>query len=583
MGKGVAIDENPQTTDAWAAVDLEVAAPPQLVVGTLEWCPATDERAVSIAVKATFRLEPHHSPLSDEPEPWRDAEVDGWPTDAVPFKRSPELFVVGHVRGTTARTKLAARISFGAVEKRFEAWAARAFDEKGTAVVVGPLVREVPLRYELTAGGPGTENPIGVAPSPTAVPSLVPARWVPRPSMPIPVVGTGPIASDWPARARRVRAEDRLWIDTPAHTPIPDGFDAAYFSSAPQDQRLEAPPSSAERLVLEGLHPEYATLTTHLAPIAPTILIDDGDVAAPELVADTLVIDADRGIATITYRAVLRGSRALFDKPLRLRVALAEPVDEDHPITVVPPAPAQRDALIDLVGFDLEVPGRLRRSRAMAQLLEPVPVGSPPKLDVLRVLSAGTPVDLERLRTLNVASEELELPLAVVMGELTVRLDDLEALKLAIAVASRLSSSDRQLRGAIELAERVVDSPMPLSSEGAAALLSQLYRATDNLPFPPGFVESQVTRGLREQRRYRRRNVLGASHVRAELALEGGVVPLYLSEAIAERLPLAPSCQVVALVEVRPGEDLGELADEALVALGLGRVIRATSTREVAA
>jgi hypothetical protein len=401
--------------------------------------------------------------------------------------------------------------------------------------------------------------------------------------MPVPVVGTGPIAASWPTRARRLRSADVAWVANPAASPMPPGLDAAFFSEAPLDQRLDEPPSSKHRLVLEGLHPEHASLTTHLAPVAPVVLVEEGSVVAPELVADTLVVDADRGVATLTFRGVVRAPHRAFEAPIRFRVELADDPSADKPVTVVPPAPERRDALVDLIGFDAEVPGRLRRSRAHAQLVASVPAGSPPKLEVLRALTSATSSAKASLRDANANADELELPLVAVAGDLTVPFDDTEALKLAIALTSRIGTSDRTVRGALELAARVVESPMPLSSEGAAALLSQLYRATDKLPLPPGLIESQVARELREQRRYRKRHVLGALHVRAELAIEGGSVPLYLSEAIAQRLPLAPSCRVVALVEVRPGEDFAEVDDDVLVAMALGRVVRSADARGVAA
>ena len=46
---------------------------------------------------------------------------------------------------------------------------------------------------------------------------------------------------------------------------------------------------------------------------------------------------------------------------------------------------------------------------------------------------------------------------------------------------------------------------------------------------------------------------------------------------------MSASVPVVALVEARPGEDMGEAESEAFVALALGRVVRAASVRPVAA
>ncbi len=561
-----------------AAPDLRIETSAPLAVEAVAWRPRAGEVAATIIVKATFRLEPYLSPLSDEVEPVADL-------DRAPFKRAPELLAVGHAHapGKKPTRSVVARVVFGSVDKAVELWACREFDAEGDAAVVGPEQSRFSLDYREAAGGPGTENPVGIPPSARRIASIQPRAFVPRQGLPLPTAGLGPIAADWPGRARRLRTEDRSWLAALMERDAPIGFDPSFFAIAPPDQRLLEPVSAETKLELEGLHPEHDRLVTYLEKVDPVLLCEEGDVIVPELVADTLVIDAERGVGTVTWRGVLRLAASSSPRRVRLRVEVAPEVASSRPTTIVP-APAEKPhRLVDLLGFETEIPARLRRAPELSELLGGASTDGPPKLDVLRVLATAATVSMSELAAELGRSRALELPLFPIEGELTLCFDELEALAVAVAVAGRLSSSDRNLRGALELAERVLQGPVPLSAPAAGALLSQLYASASQLPFPPGFLEAQVDRGVREHRKLKRRHVLGAPHVRAEISVSGERRALYVSEAIASHLPMSASVPVVALVEARPGEDMGEAESEAFVALALGRVVRAASVRPVAA
>src|SRR5262249_48603133 len=112
----------------------------------------------------------------------------------------------------------------------------------------------------------------------------------------------GPIAATWPARRQR-RALAGPWSGSVAHEPLPDGLDPAYFMSAPSDQALGALRAD-ERIILENLHAEHARLVTSLPGVGRRVFIDTQWHAPWELklACDTLWIDTDRSLCTLTWR-----------------------------------------------------------------------------------------------------------------------------------------------------------------------------------------------------------------------------------------------------------------------------------------
>ncbi len=161
------------------------------------------------------------------------------------------------------------------------------------------------LRYERAAGGAASWNPVGVDPDSTdgygcrTLPNLEPLDQ--REGTLIPPVGYGPIAASWLPRRERLRgaAEWRFRED-----PMPTAFDAAFFQSALPDQWVSELRAD-ERLVLENLHPSHPRLVTQLAGVRPKARVEAPGVPVWELtmVPDTLWIDTNRAVCTLTWRA----------------------------------------------------------------------------------------------------------------------------------------------------------------------------------------------------------------------------------------------------------------------------------------
>jgi hypothetical protein len=157
----------------------------------------------------------------------------------------------------------------------------------------------VPIMYERAYGGIGfDENPLGTGAGPSAEepPSLF------DPADPRKIACLAPLSRAWPSRRRLVGKEDRKGMEA-AVAEIPAQLDWAYFQAAPLDQRIDYLLGD-ERLVLDGLHPTQPRVDSRL-PTARAHALVYGLPAGGQvltLVADTLRIDADAMVCSVTWR-----------------------------------------------------------------------------------------------------------------------------------------------------------------------------------------------------------------------------------------------------------------------------------------
>lgn len=386
------------------------------------WRPANGGFALTVVCKATFELLPVMSPLARVQEPVVEADVyaDGGSlalaSDLAPFKKQPEVLIVGHAYAPSGRPvpSLVARFAVGSMSKAIQIVGDRSFDDDGWPEDPAYFTK-MPLVWRRAAGGPGTVNPAGMrlgdAPKAGAsglahAPNLLPAGvLLTSRKTPIKPAGFGPIAPMWPSRAACLhRHAASFSAGRWSERPLPSDIDPAYFNAAPPDQR-RALPFGEEVIELENLHPRSSYLSTRLAPVTPIATIDYGSNPQPlPMLCDTLTIDTDRGIAMLVWRASV-----LLDRPDRRggvvvalleesEAPLAEADDDLSEITLMPDveeptsaalpfsrgaAPAALGAAPDDVD-DAEPPTQRRST-----------VGSAPAAAERRVVSATLPPPLD--------------------------------------------------------------------------------------------------------------------------------------------------------------------------------------------
>ncbi|WP_437738672.1 DUF2169 family type VI secretion system accessory protein [Sorangium sp. So ce1335] len=310
-----------------------------LHASSLEWRPTPDAWVVTVACHALFELAPFESPVMSGPAALLEDEgderrfVEPWGPVA-PFKRWGEVLVVGHAHAPEggAVGSLIARLAVGDIDKAIQVRGDSWFAPDGSLGEPAPFTR-MPLRWERAAGGPHTSNPIGV---PTGNGALA-DRWgrARAPNL-LPVAsstamrhghlwpaGFGPLRPEWPDRAQRLRRHAAGWDHARwTEQALPEGIDPGYFNVAPLDQ-VTNDLTGAEPIVLEHLHPRYPRLATRLrAPAPRAIALTNGAEQRVPLRCDTLVIDADRGVAALVWRGQL-----MLDRPPREGVVLV--TDDD--------------------------------------------------------------------------------------------------------------------------------------------------------------------------------------------------------------------------------------------------------------
>ncbi|MCK6590181.1 MAG: DUF2169 domain-containing protein, partial [Polyangiaceae bacterium] len=301
-------------------------------------------------VKATFRLEPVESPLAPDQEALNE-EDNHWnddptrsvvaPSDWAPFKPRADVLLVGHAfaPGKQPTRTTTVRMVVGELDKSIEVWCDRGFRLQDNQLLEGPRFTKMPLRWERAAGGPETNNPVGMrfdappdkygmVPLPNLQP---PGMYVSQRADVFAPVGFAPLGSRWPSRMAKLgRLGSSVFSPGWEGRPLPEGLDYSYFQSAPPDQQVsELRPN--ERITLENLHPDHSRLMTSLPGIRPRVLVEraTGEQEEVALIADTLFIDTDRGICTLVWRGRV-GLRSADEKG-RITVSIAE----DAPDSVV--------------------------------------------------------------------------------------------------------------------------------------------------------------------------------------------------------------------------------------------------------
>ncbi len=298
---------------------IAVSACP-LPVASLLWQPQPGAWTLTVVCRATFLLRPGESVLApDQEDPieqddhWNDDPNRSLrlASDLVPMKPRADITLVGNAfaPGHAAVRSLVVRLLVGELDKSIEVLGDRSFDQEG-ALHEGPLFSRMPLLYERAAGGPETANPVGLRGLANAygritVPNLQPpGMLITSPSDYLEPVGFGPIAPGWPTRRDKLGRSSQGEGPTDFLAgPLPDDLDPAYFNHAPRDQQVPLLRDN-ERIVLEHLHPDHPRFVTNLPGVRPRATVErQGITRTVPLRCDTLWLDTDRALCTLTWRA----------------------------------------------------------------------------------------------------------------------------------------------------------------------------------------------------------------------------------------------------------------------------------------
>jgi len=122
----------------------------------------------------------------------------------------------------------------------------------------------------------------------------------------------GPVGRHWQPRSRLAGTYDQRWLDA-VFPFLPEDFDEGYYQCAPPDQQTDFL-QGGEEVLLYNLTPQGRTVF-RLPPLdVPVVFFPRrGPQQERQAMADTLMLEPDRGLFTVTWRASLPLADSLFE------------------------------------------------------------------------------------------------------------------------------------------------------------------------------------------------------------------------------------------------------------------------------
>jgi hypothetical protein len=294
--------------------------------GTVLWCTQGGGFTLTVAVRGTFSLAPGRELLlADAQEPVGDDRHDGddprrslrAPSDLALYKPRADVVLVGSAYAPfrLPTEALIARLQVGELDKSIGVIGDRVWIDgpDGPEPSAPQPFTSMPLCFERAVRA--RDNPHGFdlaaapAPGAPALPNLEAADdEIGR----VRTIGFGPVVSTAASRRGLLTADGWAFIEGGGRGAVPAGFDFSFFNAAPRDQQLDFLRPGAP-LVLTNLHRTHARLATHLPLLRPKAFLVPGEIeAGAELPmrCDTLWIDTDRALCTLTWRGVLNVASA---------------------------------------------------------------------------------------------------------------------------------------------------------------------------------------------------------------------------------------------------------------------------------
>jgi hypothetical protein len=381
--------------------------------GTVLWQAQSGAWTLSVCVRGTFALvNGREAVLADLQEP----------SDLVPYKPRVDVVLVGsafapHQEPVEA---LVAKLSLGGLDKALGVIGDRVWIEgpDGPEPSAARPFRSMPLGHERAARA--HDNPQGFdltrppALGALALPNLEAADDEIGAGR---TVGFGPVIPAAGARRGLLRADGWAWVEGGGHGPAPAAFDFAFYNAAPRDQQVDLV-RGGDTLTLENMNREHPHLVTRLPQVRPKAFLVPGDVdrgVEITLRCDTIWIDTDRGIVSLSWRGLctvdtpdeeaLGAVVVAAESPGRdigyaqiakiLRDGTMTSTDGDTFADSVPTTPRADPPSVDTDLDILPTPGPFRAKRAFDTVPmspRPQPSASPRAVSAVLAVSAVPPV-----------------------------------------------------------------------------------------------------------------------------------------------------------------------------------------------
>ncbi|HEC16854.1 MAG TPA: DUF2169 domain-containing protein [Sedimenticola sp.] len=304
-----------------------------------------------VAVKGTFLIPGagEKARLAGEQRPLVEAdEFTGEPgfsaplyeVDYAPRKARCDVLLNGsaYAPGGRPASRVVVGLKVGSIRKSF-AVVGKRFWQAGS-VAIGPgapgLFSVMPISYDNAFGGcddfhpdPGRHsaympNPVGRGYHAQLGQSLVHDTPMPNteeldapvkmPNLAYRPMAFGPVGRGWEPRIRHAGTYDDDWLDN-VFPFLPADFSEAYYQAAPPDQQM-AYPRGGEEVILVNLTPEGRTAFQLPSIEVPIVFFrKKGEQHHTQAVIDTIVIEPDNGLFTMTWRASLPLRKNIFEIP----------------------------------------------------------------------------------------------------------------------------------------------------------------------------------------------------------------------------------------------------------------------------
>jgi hypothetical protein len=142
-------------------------------------------------------------------------------------------------------------------------------------------------------------------------------RPIQRPDADYQPMAFGPVGRGWTPRLQQAGTYDQDWIDN-TFPFLPADFNEAYYQAAPADQHIPYP-KGGEEVVLVNLSPEgRIAFRLPTAEVPVVFFRKKGERHETQAVIDTIVIEPDKGIFTMTWRASVPLKKNIFEIPQAL-------------------------------------------------------------------------------------------------------------------------------------------------------------------------------------------------------------------------------------------------------------------------